>query len=113
MLRGISQRAAVVITLIGVVLLSSGLRVLPASHSAAHSCCLHMGMPCDSSQASCCTVGPQIPPATIAPAFLGLASVDAMQEFPLAMDRPVSRDAMTIAVTPSQSPPSGAFSLRI
>ena len=113
MLRGISQRTAVVITLIGVVLLSSGMWVLPASHSTTHSCCLQMGMPCDSSQASCCTAGPQIPPAAVTPAFLGLASVDAVQGFPLAMDRPATRNAVTTVVAPSQSPPSGAFSLRI
>jgi hypothetical protein len=103
----------VAITVITVVLLSSGMCLLPAQQASARSCCLHMGMPCDSSQASCCTVGPQIPPATIAPAFLGLASVDAMREFPLAMDQPAWRGAVTTAVTPSQSPPSGTFSLRI
>jgi hypothetical protein len=113
MLRGAGQRMMVAITLITVVLLSSGMCLLPAQQTSARSCCLHMGMPCDSSQASCCTVGPQIPPATIAPVFLGLASLDIMQGFVLAMDRPASRDAVTTAVTPSQSPPPGTFSLRI
>jgi hypothetical protein len=113
MLRGAGQRTMVAITLITVVLLSSGMCLLPAQQTSARSCCLHMGMACDSSQASCCTVGPQIPPATIAPAFLGLASVDAVQGLPLAMDRPAWQDRVTTAVTPSQSPPLGAFSLRI
>jgi hypothetical protein len=113
MLRGTGQRTMVAITLIGVVLLSSGMCMLPASHSAAHSCCLHMGMPCDSSHASCCAVDPQIPPAAVTPAFLGVASMDTVQGFPLAMDRPASRGAATTTVTPSQSPPSGAFRLRI
>ena len=103
----------VAITLLTVVLLSSGMCLLPAQQTSAHSCCLHMGMPCDSSHASCCTAGPQIPPAAVAPAFLGLASVDTAQGFLLAVDRPASRDAVTTAVNPSQSPPLGAFSLRI
>ena len=112
MLRGISQRTAVAITLIGVVLLLSGMSLLPAPRSTAHSCCLHMSMPCGSSQASCCTAGPQIPPAAVTPAFPGLASIEVVQGFALAIDRPASRDAVVTAVIPSQSPP-GAFSLRI
>lgn len=113
MLCGIGQRTAVAITLIGVVLLLSGTSLLPASQTASHSCCLRMSMPCERSQASCCTVAPQVPPATVSQVFPGLASVEVVQSFALAIDRPDSRDAAATAVVPSQSPPPGAFSLRI
>jgi hypothetical protein len=113
MMRGINQRTAVAITLIGVVMLLSGMSLLPASPTATHSCCLRMNMACESSQASCCTAGPQVPPASVTPAFLGMASVEVVQSFTLAIDRPDSRDAAATAVVPFQSPPPGAFSLRI
>ena len=112
MLRGITLRASLAILLMGVVVLSSGICVFPAQHAAAHSCCRHMSMPCQSSQAGCCTSAPQVPSAAVTSAFTGLAPIDVAQRLFSAMDHSVARRAEMTAVHPSQSPP-GAFSLRI
>jgi hypothetical protein len=112
MLCGIGQRTAVAITLIGVLLLSVGTCVLPAQR-AAHSCCMHMSMPCESLQASCCVAAPQSPPAAVTPLFTGLTQADVAQNFHLAGDASNPREALIAAVLPSQSPPPGNFILRI
>ena len=108
----ITARASVAIILMGVMLLSCGLCVFPAQHAAAHSCCLHMSVPCQSSRAGCCASAPQAPAAAVTAAFTGLTPIDVAQRFLFAMDHSASRDAVLTAVNPSQSPP-GAFSLRI
>jgi hypothetical protein len=112
MLRGIGQRTAVAVTLMGVLLLSVGTCVLPAQH-ATHSCCMHMSMPCKSLSASCCTAGPQAPPATVTPIVTGFASMDVAQVFLPARDSSLSREAVGAPIMPPQSPPTGNFILRI
>jgi hypothetical protein len=112
MLRGISQRTAVAITLLGVLLLSVGTCVLP-TQQATHRCCMQMSMPCESVNASCCTARPQVPPATVTPAFAGFASLDVAAEFLPANDSSLSREVVIALVAPSQSPPPGISILRI
>jgi hypothetical protein len=112
MLRGLNQRTAVAIVLMGVLLFSVGTCVLPAQH-AAHSCCMHMSMPCGSSARTCCAAGPQIPPAVVTPAVSGIAVTAVAEAFLPASVGSVSHDVVTAAVIPSQSPPPGNFILRI
>jgi hypothetical protein len=112
MVRGITARASVAIFLMAVTLLSCGLCVSPAQPAAAHSCCMHMSMPCQSSRAACCASEPQAPAAAVTAAFTGLTPIDIAERFLSAMDHSISRDAALTTVNPSQSPP-GAFSLRI
>jgi hypothetical protein len=112
MLRGFGQRAAVAITLMGVLLLSVGVCVLPAQH-AAHGCCSHMGVPCESLNANCCAAGPQIPAAVVSPVFAGLASIDLAPVFQPAIDRSLPNELVIARIAPSLSPPTVIFSLRI
>ena len=112
MLPGVGQRTAVVITLIGVLLLSVGTCILPAQQ-ATHRCCMHMSMPCGGVKADCCKASPQTPPATVIPIFRNLASMDAAQEFVPASGNSLSRETLTAPVIHSQSPPPGNFILRI
>jgi hypothetical protein len=111
MLRGISQRTAIAITLMGVLLLSVGTCVVPAQ-PATHRCCMHMSMPCED-KADCCKVSPQIPPATVTPLFSGFASINVTEGFLAARDSSMSRGDVIAPVVPSQSPPPGVFILRI
>ncbi len=112
MLRGISQRTAVAITLMGVLLLSVGTCVVPAQQ-ATHKCCMHVGMACSGVKADCCKASPQIPPATVTPLFAGFASTDVAEVFLSAKDNPASRGVAIAPALPAQSPPPGNFSLRI
>src|ERR1039458_6704649 len=112
MLHGLSQRTAVAIALMGVLLFSVGYCVVPAQH-AAHRCCSHMSMPCAPSSTNCCTASPQIPPAVVTAAFSGSGDMAVAQVFLPASDRSVSRDGVAPAVIPSHSPPPGILNLRI
>jgi hypothetical protein len=111
MLRGIGQRTAVAITLVGVLLLSVATCVLPAQPTT-HRCCMHMSMPCEG-KADCCKVSPQIPPATVTPLFSGFASNNVTEDFLSAASGSASREAAIAPVVPSQSSPPGIFILRI
>lgn len=114
MLRGLSQRTAVALALMGVLLISAGTCVLPAQQ-ATHRCCqhMHMSMPCVPSNASCCTASPQTPPALVTPAFAGHDAVVIVQGFVSAGQRLISRTDNVVAAPPEQSPPLGIFNLRI
>jgi hypothetical protein len=112
MMRGVNQRAAIAITLMVALLFSAGTLVLPAQNGA-HSCCLHMNIPRSSSKTNCCTVAPQIPPAVVTPAFPDSVSLDLTPAFLPAVIRPIAVDIVALAIIPPQSPPNGAFSLRI
>jgi hypothetical protein len=112
MFRGINQRTAVAIALMGVLLFSIGTCVLPAQQ-AAHSCCMHMSMPCGTSARTCCTTSPQIPPAVVTRADTGIAPVVATLAFPPASVMPELHYAATVAVIPPKSSPPGGFILRI
>jgi len=112
MLRGFSQRIAVTVALMGVLLFSVGTCVLPAQH-ATHSCCQHMSMPCAPARANCCTTSPQVPSAVVTATFSGTTQMAAMQVTLPASDNSVSRMGVIAAALPSQSPPPGIFNLRI
>lgn len=112
MLRGLYQRTAVAIALLGVLLFSVGTCVLPAQ-SPTHSCCAHMNMPCAPSARNCCTASPQVPPALVRPAATGIASIAAVPAFLPARVGFESRNAVAATVIPLQSLPPGAFILRI
>ena len=112
MLRGISQRTAVAVALMGVLLFSVGTCVLPAQH-ATHSCCSQMSMPCAPAKTNCCTASPQAPPAVVTAVFSGFTQMAATLVSLPASDSSVSRVGAIAAVLPSQSPPPGIFNLRI
>jgi hypothetical protein len=112
MLRGISQRTAVAITLMGVLLLSVGTCLVPAQH-ATHGCCMHVGMRCPGDKADCCKAGPPVPLATVTPLFAGFASTDMAEVFLSANNSFTLRGVAIAPAIPAQSPPAGTFSLRI
>jgi len=111
MLRGISQRTAVAITLMG-LLLSVGTCIIPAQR-VVRSCCSHMSMPCDGTKANCCKVSPQAPPAAVTQVFPGFASMDAAEDFFPASGKSTPHPIVVATVLPPQSPPPGISILRI
>jgi hypothetical protein len=112
MLRGLSQRTAVAVALVGVLLFLVGTCVLPAQH-ARHSCCSQMDIPCAPANASCCAASPQAPPAVVTSMFSGTTRMAAAQVSLPASDSSVPHVVMIAVVLPSQSPPPGIFNLRI
>jgi hypothetical protein len=112
MLWRIGKRIAVAITLIGALLPLAGSCSLPAQH-AARSCCMHMGMPCHSLDASCCVAAPQNSQASVTPLFAGLGQANVVHRFQAECDVFHSRSTFVATVPPSQSPPPGIFILRI
>jgi len=112
MLRGFGQKSAVAITLIGVLLVSVGVCLLPAQHPT-HSCCSHMSMPCDALNASCCAASPHVPLASVTPVFRGLTSMAVAQAYLPSHHSSMPRVVAIAPVAPSQSPPPGLLSLRI
>jgi len=110
MLRGITSRTAVAISLMAILVLSVGTCVVPA-RATTHSCCMHMNMPCEG-KADCCKASPQVPPASVTPLFAGFASMDVAEDF-LSANNSWTREAAIAQIVPSQSPPPGIFSLRI
>src|ERR1700744_30174 len=103
MSHGITQRTAIAITLMGVLLLAFGTCVVPAT-PATHRCCKHMSMPCHG-KADCCKVNPQIP-ATGTPFFSGHAGANVSEDFfSSASDAALRGQAISPVVASQSSPP--------
>jgi hypothetical protein len=112
MLRPFSQRTAVAIALMSVLLFSVGTCVLPAQ-PATHGCCSHMSMPGMPLKSTCCTASPRIPPAVTTAPYRSAPALAITQQAIPAPDHLASRESVIAAVIPSHSPPPGNFILRI
>ena len=112
MLRGVFQRAAVAIVLMGSLLAPFG-TCLQRTHKAAHSCCSHASESRKTAQTNCCIASAPLPAVVVAPNLPGSAPMTVAQEF-ISLDEFSSRSEFPIlAVIPPHSPPTGAFNLRI
>ncbi len=112
MLRGVFQRGAMAILLMGALLTPREI-CLQQTHKEAHSCCAQASQGIKTVQKNCCSVSAPLPAAVFASAFPGLAPFAVMQEFVSSNDLYSSSELLASAVVPPQSPPTGAFNLRI
>src|ERR1035441_10454961 len=112
MLRGVFHRTAVAIVLMGALLAPFG-TCLQRTHKTAHGCCAPASDPSRTAQTNCCAAGAPLPAVVIAPNLPGSTSIAVALEF-VSSDELSSRGKFPIlAVIPPQSPPTGAFILRI
>ena len=112
MLRGVLQRAAVAIVLMGALLAPFG-TCLQRMHKAAHSCCSHASESRKTAQTNCCVASAPLPAVVVAPNLPGSAPMTAAQEF-IFLDEFSSRSEFpSLAVIPPHSPPTVAFNFRI
>ena len=112
MKRGVNQRTAVAIALMGVLLFPVLMCMGPAQ-PVVHSCCLHMNMPAGDSARTCCTTNPQTPPAVVTSARSEMAGAFVTQVFVSGIEGAVPRESAVVSLVPAQSPPPGTFVLRI
>jgi hypothetical protein len=112
MLRGVFQRAAVAIVLMGGLLAPNGI-CLERTHKSAHSCCAPAPGSSKIVQTDCCTARAPLPAVLVAPDLPVSASMSAAVDFIPVLEFS-SRDGFpAAAVIPPLSPPTGAFNLRI
>jgi len=113
MLQGVFQRAAVAIVLMGALAAPAETCLQPA-HKAMHACCAGMAESGASMQGNnCCAARPILPAIVVAPAVTVSAPLPGAQEFAGANERSTPGEFVALAVIPPQSPPTGAFTLRI
>lgn len=112
MLIGVYQRAAVAIVLMGTMLAPIGICLQP-THKAAHSCCSHPSKSNQSVRTNCCTASAPLPAVVVTPKLSGVAPMTVARAF-VSLNEPVSLSEFPVlSVIPPQSPPTGAFILRI
>ena len=112
MLRGVFQRAAVAIVLMGSLLAPFG-NCLQRTHKTAHGCCAPASESNKTAQTNCCTASAPLPAVVVAPNLPGSAPMTVAQEL-ISLDEFCSRSEFPrFAVIPPHSPPTGAFNLRI
>jgi hypothetical protein len=112
MLRSVFQRAAVTIALMGMLLAPYGNCMQPA-HKTTHSCCLHASKSDKAAQTNCCAACALQPADIVATKIHALTSLSAVQEFFPSTELPSPIEFRALAVLPPESPPTGAFILRI
>src|ERR1035437_2950373 len=112
MLSGVFQRAAVAILLMGSLLAPLG-TCLQRTHKTGHSCCSHASESSKTARTNCCTASTPLPAVVAAPDLLGPAPLTVAQEFISSNEPSLSGELSISAVIPPQSPPAGAFNLRI
>src|ERR1035438_8151286 len=112
MLRGVYQRAAVAIVLMGSLLAPFGTCLQPTL-KAAHSCCSHASKSNQFVRTNCCTASAPLPAVVVAPNLPGSAPMTVVRAF-VSLDEPSSSSEFSVlSVIPQHSPPAGAFNLRI
>ncbi|MGA2809126.1 MAG: hypothetical protein ABSE87_13415 [Terracidiphilus sp.] len=112
MLRGVFQRAAVAILLMGGLLAPNGI-CLQQTHKATHSCCAPAPESSATVKSDCCAARAPLPAVVVAPNLPGPVSMAAAPEFVPATELFSPGDFLAAAVIPPLSPPTGAFNLRI
>src|SRR5271157_3634480 len=108
MSRGVFQRAAVAIVLMGSLLMPSG-NCLQPTHKAAHSCCLHASKSHQSVGTNCCTASAPLPAVAVAPNLPGSAPLTVVRVFVSLDESASSSEFSVLSVIPPHSPPAGAF----
>src|SRR5208283_2683232 len=112
MLRGVFQRAAVAIVVMGGLLAPNGI-CLQRAHKSAHSCCAPAPGSCKTVQADCCTTRAPLPAVVVAPRLSAPVSMSGAPEFVPATELSSPGELLAVAVIPPLSPPTSAFNLRI
>jgi hypothetical protein len=112
MLRGVFQRAAVAIVLMGSMLTPFG-NCLQRTHKTAHSCCSHASESHKTAQTNCCVASAPLSAVVVAPNLPGSAPMTAAQEFISLVEFSSRSEFPSLALIPPHSPPTGAFNLRI
>jgi hypothetical protein len=116
MLRGVFQRGAMAILLVGALVMPSGI-CQPPTHNAmgktAHSCCPAATEPGTSLTTDCCIARATLPALVVAPELPGSAAVAVTREFVASNGISLPGRFSTPAIIPPQSPPTGASILRI
>jgi hypothetical protein len=112
MLRGVFQRAAVAILLIGTLVAPAEICLQP-TQKAGHACCVSMSEPGTIIHNECCAVRPTLPAIIVAPAVSGSSILIAVQEFGSSQELSSPSEPKISEVIPPQSPPTGASILRI
>src|ERR1035438_1130182 len=103
MLRGVYQRAAVAIVLMGSLLAPFGTCLQPTL-KAAHSCCSHASRSNQSVRTNCCTASAPLPAVVVAANLPGSAPMAVAQEF-ISLDEFSSRSEFPrLTVIPPHSP---------
>jgi len=109
---GVFQRAAVAILLMGTLLVPMGI-CLQRTQNTAHSCCSHPSEPAKTAQKNCCIASAPLPAVVVTPDLPDAASIMVAQEFVSSDEPSFSSEFQRLSVIPPQSPPTGAFILRI
>jgi hypothetical protein len=112
MLSGVFQRAVMAIVLMGTILAPLG-TCLHRIHRADHNCCSPASESAVSARADCCTAGAAMPAMTIAAVHPAAAPMILAPAFFSAGEPSSPREFQASAIVPPQSPPAGAFNLRI
>jgi hypothetical protein len=110
MLKGALQRAAVAIVLMGTLSAPFG-RCFLRTHESVHSCCAPAPEPI--AQTNCCIASAPLPAAVVTPNLPGPTAIVVAQEFISSDELSSLNECPRSAATPPQSPPTGAFVLRI
>ena len=112
MLRGVLTRAAVAVFMIGTLLAPFG-SCLSFNAKADHSCCKHAPVQDTTLQPNCCIVSATLPAAAVAPAVSDASPMAVVEGIVPVDELIVLRDFLTSTLMSPQSPPVGAFHLRI
>jgi len=112
MLRGVFQRAAVATLLMGAMLAPLGICLQPAQ-KMAHSCCAAASNGHSTLHRDCCTARAPLPAVVVAPNPPVSAAVTVASARVSANEASLPGDLPPLAIVPPQSPPTGAFILRI
>src|ERR1039458_382494 len=108
MRRGIFQRAAVTIVLMGSLLAPNGICQQQA-HKTAHDCCAPASESNQTAQTDCCKASAPLPAVIVAPSLSGPAQLSVVQVFLSSDELSSPRELPAMAVIPPLSPPAGAF----
>jgi hypothetical protein len=112
MLRSSLQRAAMAILLVGMMIAPLGI-CLQRTHKGAHSCCMRQSQSSHSLRTNCCAVRAQLPATLVAPTLPGASSSQVVHEYAACVEVTAMDEYSAVEVSPPQSPPIGAFILRI
>jgi len=110
MLKGAFQRAAVAIVLMGALSAPFG-NCLQWPHKATHSCCDPAPEP--TAQTNCCGASAPLPAVVVTLSPSGSTAITVAQEFLSPVELSSQNELQRPAIIPPQSPPTGAFILRI
>jgi len=116
MLKGVFQRAAVAILVMGSLVVPSGIclqQTHKATHKAAHSCCLPASESGKSATTNCCLAHATLPAIVVVSLLPNAVPPVAAHPFVAAISTSSSGALAALALVPPKSPPTGAFSLRI